>query len=258
MSGKTQLQEAVEKAAQDFAAQILKAIRNATLDEIANLNTDIAAPAKRRGRPPKKAEAPVEAAAVAKKPRKKRSWPTCTADGCEKNVYMPSGAKKMCYAHHMEAGGKPSPLVKARKKAGTAKPKASKAPKAPKAPKAKVVAAAPAEAPQAVAKKPRKKRSWPTCTVAGCTKNVYMPSGANKMCYAHHLEVGGKESPLAATNKKRKAAAAKKVTKKAKAKAPAKPKAKAAAKPKAVAKAKPKKKAVVRKAGQASMKAKKK
>ncbi len=270
MPAKTQLQQAIEKAAQDFAVEILQAIRNATLDEIASLSDAPPAPAK-------EAAAPEAAPVAAKKPRKKRSWPTCSVDGCGKNVYMPSGAKKMCYAHHMEAGGKPSPLVNARKKkaADAAKPapKAAKKPAA-KAPEAKVEQAAPAPE----VKKPRKKRTWPTCTVKGCTKNVYMPSGANKMCYAHHIEAGGKESPLAATNKKRKAAAAKAAKaakrkaappkKKAAVRKAAPPKKKTAARKAAPPKktaaapkkkaAPPKKKAVVRKAGQASIKDSKK
>lgn len=80
----------------------------------------IPATPKRRGRPPKKTPEPAVAEAPAEKPkkktRKKREWPTCSVDGCTKNVYMPSGAKKMCYVHHMEAGGKPSPLVGIKKK----------------------------------------------------------------------------------------------------------------------------------------------
>ena len=223
MPAKNPLQEAIEKAAQNFAAELLLAIRNATVDDIASLTEGAAAPAKDA--------APEAEAAPVKKPRKKRAWPTCSVDGCEKNVYMPSGAKKMCYAHHMEAGGKPSPLVgvhkKKKKAAVKAKPAKMAAPKA--APKAVKKEAAPAveAAPE---KKARKKRAWPTCTVDGCTKNVYMPSGDKKMCYAHHLEAGGKESPLVAATKKRKAAAKK---------APAR------------------KKAVVRKAGQTSLKSKK-
>lgn len=88
-----------------------------------------AQPAKRRGRPPKKAvastpvEAPkvvesavVEPAPPARKAKKKRAWPICSIDGCGKNFYGPSGKKRLCYGHHLDAGGKQSPLVAAREK----------------------------------------------------------------------------------------------------------------------------------------------
>lgn len=142
---KSRVQEAIEQAASRFAEEILSIVRSATLDELAAMTTEgkpaprrrgrppkvaAAEPPKRRGRPPKKAvaaQAQVEDAPAPKKARKKRKWPTCTVDGCGKNVYMPSGDKKMCYQHHIEAGGAPSPLVKARqKKAGAAKAPARK------------------------------------------------------------------------------------------------------------------------------------
>ena len=87
-------------------------------------------PPKRRGRPPKKAP-PVEAveAVAKKKPRKKREWPKCTVEGCGKNVYMPSGARKMCYQHNLEHGGKPTPLAKVNKARSAGK--AAAKPKAP-------------------------------------------------------------------------------------------------------------------------------
>jgi len=59
--------------------------------------------------------------AEVKKPRKKRAWAKCSVEGCDANVYMPSGAKKMCYKHHLEAGGKPTPLAKVNKKSKKAK-----------------------------------------------------------------------------------------------------------------------------------------
>lgn len=153
MAKKNDLQAAIEAASQRFAADILAALRGATLDEIMDVTADAsstarkavktakAAPAavapvpapKKRGRPPKK----VEETAVApvpepeKKERKKRAWPKCSIDGCGKNVYMPSGARKMCYQHHIEAGGKPSPLVtktNAERKAAARSRKASASP----------------------------------------------------------------------------------------------------------------------------------
>ncbi len=158
---KNSLQVAIEEAALKFADEIVKAIGNATLDEIMALvaeeppkkrrgrppkKTVEAAPepskpvekpkATRRGRPPKKAvEAKVEAAPVKteapapeeppkKKARKKRDWPKCSVKDCDANVYMPSGPLKMCYKHFREAGGKESPLAAAaRKKKAAAKKK---------------------------------------------------------------------------------------------------------------------------------------
>ncbi len=161
-STKSRLEDAIQEAAQRFAMDLMEVIRSATVNELAQLQGLQAAPAaappaapKRRGRPPKKkvaeaAEAPVAAPAPAaaepvKKPRKKRVWPTCTAPGCKKNVYMPSGALKMCYQHYQEKGGKPSPLVayakdkkkknqaaKAAAKKGTARKPAARKPAAKK------------------------------------------------------------------------------------------------------------------------------
>jgi len=38
--------------------------------------------------------------------------------------------------------------------------------------------------------KRRKRRDWPKCTAKDCTRNVYMPAGAAKLCYQHYLEAG--------------------------------------------------------------------
>ena len=197
-------------------------------------------PVKRRGRPPKKAaaSAPVEAvesasaepAPPAKKAKKRRNWPKCSVEGCGKNFYAPSGTPRLCYAHHIEAGGKQSPLLAAREKkaaaATTEAPKAAKATKSPRTVKPKAHETPEAtEPPEA---KPKKKRPWPTCSIEGCEKNVYMPSGAKKMCYQHNLEHGGAPTPLAKVNKARKTAGKK-------TKAPATPKAvKAEKKPKTI------------------------
>lgn len=136
---RTDLETAIQDAADDFIAQILKLVRGATVDELAALTTATTTFAahkraepkdapKRRGRPPKVdvAEAPArkpgrppkvrEEEPPKTKERKKRAWPKCSVKGCEKNVYMPSGAAKMCYQHYLKQGGKPSPLVAYRKK----------------------------------------------------------------------------------------------------------------------------------------------
>ncbi len=229
-------QEALEQISRRFATEIVELIRTTTVQELTTLAVPSGArppvevpekPAKRRGRPPKKAVATppatavesvaVEAAPPVEKAKKKRNWPKCSVEGCGKNFYGPSGKKRLCYSHHIEAGGKQSPLLAAREKkaAAAAKeaPKPTTAPKAAKKPKATKAT----EAPDAM---PKKKRAWPTCSVDGCDKNVYMPSGARKMCYAHNVEHGGKPTPLAKVNKTRKktnkAAAATKAPKAAK------------------------------------------
>ncbi len=127
MTKKNYLQVAIEEAALEFAGDIVQAINNATLDEIRDIVAE--EPKKRRGRPPKEAVEPEAEAAVPelppkKKARKKRDWPKCAIEGCDANVYMPSGPLKMCYKHFREAGGKESPLAAAaRKKKAAAKKK---------------------------------------------------------------------------------------------------------------------------------------
>jgi len=215
---KSDFKDGLEQIAQKFATEIIELIRDTTLDELIGvMQADAPAtpgrkPAKRRGRPAKAAKA-VAADKPAAKARKKRAWPTCSVDGCDTNVYMPSGDKKMCYKHHIESGGKPSPLVGLKKKAGSKAKKAKAPAKAAKKPAAKAAKkpaakaapaktkAAPAKA--APAKKTAKKRNWPTCTVGGCTKKMYAPSGKMKMCYTHYVEAGGKESPLVLARKKK-------------------------------------------------------
>ena len=164
-STSSRLEDAIQEAARRFALDLMGVIRSATVEELASLKgvggpepatparkrgrpakAEAAAAPKRRGRPPKKPadDAVVEAPVETKKPRKKRSWPTCTAPDCTKNVYMPSGPLKMCYQHYLEQGGKPSPLVAFAKKkkaaatkAAPAKAAAKKAPKKAAAPKKK-------------------------------------------------------------------------------------------------------------------------
>ena len=218
---KNRIEAAIEDAALAFAQEIIETIRSATVDELSELTTNMPATPKRRGRPPK-AVVPAPSAVAAeptKKPRKKRAWPKCSVDGCETNIYMPSGAKKMCYQHHLEAGGEPTPLLGAKKKGKKpAKPvKATKAEKpAAKPSKAPVVKPTPAKT-EKVEPKAKKKRKWPQCSVEGCEKNLYAPS-PKKMCYAHHMEAGGAPSPLVAARMKKAEAKAKAKAEKAEAK----------------------------------------
>jgi hypothetical protein len=148
-------QEALEQISRRFATEIVELIRTTTVQELTTLAVPSGArppvevpekPAKRRGRPPKKAVATppatavesvaVEAAPPVEKAKKKRNWPKCSVEGCGKNFYAPSGKKRLCYGHHLDAGGKQSPLLAAReKKAAAAATEVPKAPKATNKPK---------------------------------------------------------------------------------------------------------------------------
>jgi len=106
-------------------------------------------PARRRGRPPKakatksSSAAAVKAVAVeprppAAKPKKKRNWPMCSVPACGKKMYPGSGKNRLCYGHHLDAGGKQSPLTwvnQSRETAvASARPTATGAPVAEKRP----------------------------------------------------------------------------------------------------------------------------
>ncbi len=91
----TEVEAELQKAAEAFAHELIGIVRRAPAYQLGALRA-AAEPA---------AEAPP-------KPRRKRAWPTCSVEGCERNVYMPSGALKVCYTHHLEAGGRPTPLAK--------------------------------------------------------------------------------------------------------------------------------------------------
>jgi hypothetical protein len=211
------LQTLIEEAALRFATEIVDTLRAATVNDIVDMTGGKVAQPKRRGRPPKAkvAEASpvadaVEAAPVVaseapveptKPVKKKRNWPKCSVEGCDANFYAPSGSPRLCYAHHMEAGGEASPLVKAQQKKAAAKPAVAKQPAKAKAPS---VEAEPAPEPAAAEPAPeKKKRAWPQCSAEGCTKNMYGPSGQAKLCYQHHREAGGAASVLLGVKKKK-------------------------------------------------------
>ncbi len=48
------------------------------------------------------------------KRKKRRSWPTCSVEGCAAKMYGPSGPARLCYQHHLQAGGVPSPFARKR------------------------------------------------------------------------------------------------------------------------------------------------
>lgn len=75
------LSDTITRAATAFAAQIVDAVRGATLAELMALQAGTAKSGKKRGRP---AKAPKTAKA---KPRKKMTWPRCKHPGCKKNAW---------------------------------------------------------------------------------------------------------------------------------------------------------------------------
>jgi hypothetical protein len=36
-----------------------------------------------------------------------------------------------------------------------------------------------------------RKRAWPVCSVAGCGKKFFGPSGSSRLCYEHYVASGG-------------------------------------------------------------------
>ena len=134
------LEDAIQSAARRFADELIAILMDATVDEIVGMSPPPPISTRKPGRPRKTptptsvaptdvpqlapelqeavearqavAQVPVVAVPKAKPAQKKRSWPTCTNEECSKNAYGPSGAAKLCYAHHLEAGGKPSHLRK--------------------------------------------------------------------------------------------------------------------------------------------------
>ena len=80
-----------------------------------------------------------EAATVSASPAKpKRSWPVCSVKGCGGKFFPSSGvARRLCYKHFLEAGGKPPLLAANRSKKAASSAKATAGQTTPKAPAAK-------------------------------------------------------------------------------------------------------------------------
>jgi len=103
------LQSAIEKAADAFAREIIDAVKAASLQELLGVREiAVEAPARRRGRPPKAATAKKPVKKVAKKaakkaikaPAKKKrhiNYPKCSVPGCKKNRYARGNG--MCGDH---------------------------------------------------------------------------------------------------------------------------------------------------------------
>ena len=114
---KSQLEKAISEAANDFALQIIEAVKASTLEELLALQG--AEAPKRRGRPPKSAteeEAPPRSGEKTRpsgqksqscqegRQRKKRNYPKCAYPECKKNKF--ARGKGFCgeHAKMFEAG----------------------------------------------------------------------------------------------------------------------------------------------------------
>jgi hypothetical protein len=94
------LQSAIEKAANDFAREILAAVKSSSLQELLAIHEVAAAvPGVRRGRPPKAAAKKTTKKAVRAPAKKKRqiAWPKCKHRGCKKNAWRRGNG--FCGAH---------------------------------------------------------------------------------------------------------------------------------------------------------------
>ena len=109
------LQDAINDAIASFTEELIAIILQATVEELAGVLPEPtreppAAPeaiedadaGKGQDEEPK----PVSRAPAApgEKTHKTRTWPTCSAPGCTSKMYGPSGGKRLCYQHHLEAG----------------------------------------------------------------------------------------------------------------------------------------------------------
>ena len=152
-------EDALQQITHRFAMEVVELIRTTTVQELTTLTSSSrpvegpAAPATGRKSPPKArtqaqvAEVPAKpskhpgspskkataAAPVGKSKKRKNKWPSCSVTGCTKKMYPGSGKNRLCYGHHLDAGGKQSPLLATRKK--KAAPAAAEAPKAEQKPK---------------------------------------------------------------------------------------------------------------------------
>jgi len=133
------LEEAIGEATDRFIDEVTDLLRQAKLNDLMALGREVPAPAVQAEEPRDEEPAPEPLAAASNEtrkttsedpatprkntptaPRKTRTWPTCSTPGCTGKMYGPSGSKRLCYRHHLEVGGKPSPLTRKRSKAGEA------------------------------------------------------------------------------------------------------------------------------------------
>ena len=148
------LQSAIENAANAFAKEIIAAVKGSTLQELLAMQGEaLTAPAKRRGRPPKA------------KPGRKPGRPA-------KTIKAKPGRKpgRPAKAKPGRKPGRPAKVIKAKPGRKPGRP--------PKAPAKKITKKAAKTA-------ANKKRSinYPKCSVPGCGKNRY--AKGNGMCGDH-------------------------------------------------------------------------
>lgn len=109
------LTTALETATRTFVTDIIDLLRQATIDDLMELGRGEPVPADQVEEPVAEvparqavAEPLVEDEAPARpsaKPRKTRSWPTCSTSGCGVKMYGPSWSKRLCYQHHLASRG---------------------------------------------------------------------------------------------------------------------------------------------------------
>ena len=149
-SPRSRLDEALHVAIANFTNELVVIIRQATIEELSELDLRAvpgvpeepgepilvpAQPSEPSG-DAERVEGTIEAACVAPtaheetvsaavasdavrpepagKRKKRRSWPTCSVEGCTAKMYGPSGPARLCYQHHLQAGGEPSPFARKR------------------------------------------------------------------------------------------------------------------------------------------------
>ena len=132
MPSEHRLVDQVEGSIDRFAAELLAILRAEELDDLIALSRHAVAgstaadPAGGRGTPVRQVRPRLQ-------PERKRprAWPRCSEEGCSSKMYPPSGANRLCYRHHLAAGGAPTPLLRKKaspmsepqKKESDAKPK---------------------------------------------------------------------------------------------------------------------------------------
>ncbi len=102
---RTNFEQEIQDAVQDFALRIVEAVKGATLQELTFVNDAAPFPAFRKNKPgPKPRITRDDEAPVPKKKRVVRNYPKCAYPDCEKNRFV--RGKGFCGAHwrQFEAG----------------------------------------------------------------------------------------------------------------------------------------------------------
>ncbi len=116
MTPQSRLVREVDGTIERFADELIAILRATDLNELLALSGRTLGSEQPGVQTPPPAPVRRAPAAPSTPVRKRpRSWPRCSEEGCSAKMYPPSGANRLCYRHHLAAGGEPSPLL--RKKA---------------------------------------------------------------------------------------------------------------------------------------------